>query len=147
MRAESFVATRHGAAHYALDRTSLFIAGSLSAWYPANSMTAFLFAVMFVRCVINDCDAALKFFFLWRKSDRGLFSPDTYAENVALKLVTEVWDPAGHRMGYTFRMTPQNHLGPGHKGTGKELGCSFTGSVAVCLQRMPHAKLPWYDLK
>ena len=110
-------------------------------------MTAFLFAVMFVRCVINDCDAALKFYFLWCKSDRGLFIPDTYAENVALKLVTEVWDPAVHRMGYTFRMTPQNHLGPGHRGTGQALGCDFMGSVAVCLQRMPHAKLPWYDLK
>ena len=147
MHAESFVATQSSAAHYALDRTSLFIDGSLSAWYHANSMTAFLFAGMFVRCVINDCDAALEFFFLWRKSDRGLFSPDTYAENVALKLVTEVWDPAGHRMGYTFRMTPQNHLGPGHKGTGQELECDFMESVAVCLQRMPHAKLPWYYLQ
>ena len=147
MHAESFVATQSGAAHYALDRTSLFIDGSLSAWYHANSMTAFLFAGMFVRCVINDCDAALEFFFLWRKSDRGLFSPDTYAENVALKLVTKVWDPAGHRMGYTFRMKPQNHLGPGNKITGQELECDFMESVAVCLQRMPHAKLPWYYLQ
>ena len=82
MREPSFANTRHGAANHRYDRCSLYIYGELPKYYA--DPVQLVFAIILVRCCINDSTPAAAFFRRWRPSSF------TWNEQYAINLMESV---------------------------------------------------------
>jgi hypothetical protein len=141
MRQPSFKDTRHGAADFRLDRMSVYIYGPLADKYEGSPPGHVYFTIMFMRACCNDSSAAQSFVNAWALRGKGLLSPKTWDEELALGILYDIWDPDTHDMGYGARQLPQCHMG--ERGDFHEMGCRLMTKVADHLLDADASDLPW----